>query len=211
VARLDRQVARQHVLLDRDRGVREQDQADPGRVHRHPAADPVQHPPRLMGRQPLDQHRLVPVADRQQHVLAGRVVQVLHIREGGRAQPVPPRRQRRDLEQPQPDHVAAVLVAFERAQLDQLPGDAQGGRGGQPGSGAQRGERERAVARAERGEDAERPVQHRLAVRRPPAAGGDVRRRGVVVAHACHLSLRGSLAAVVPMSEIIADGRAADD
>jgi hypothetical protein len=113
----------------------------------------------------LDQDRLLAVPDREQDVLAGRVMKVLEVRQRRRPQPVPPRSQRGDLKQPQPDHVLAVSRLLKRAPLHQLARQAQGGRLRQAGPGAQRGERKRAVRRPEGRHDPERPVQDRLAAR----------------------------------------------
>jgi hypothetical protein len=143
--------------------VRQQHQADAGGVQGKPPADPVHHPARAAGRQPFDQDCLLAVADGEQNVLAGRVMQVLEVRKRRRPQPVPTRRQRGDLKQPQPDHVLAVSRLLKRAPLHQLAGQAQRGRLRQAGPGAQRRQRERAVRRPECRHDPERPVQDRLA------------------------------------------------
>src|ERR1035438_2897529 len=117
--------------------------------------------------------RPAPCADGEQHVLAGGLMQVLQVGQRGGAQPVPAWRQRRDLQQPQPDHVTAVPGALQGPPLDEFAGQAQGAGLGQAGPGTQRRQGQRAVPGAERPEYPEGPVQHRLAPRgAPPPSPG---------------------------------------
>jgi hypothetical protein len=150
-------------------------------MQRHPSADPVEHPSGAARGQPFHQHRLAAVADREQHVLARRDVQVLHVRQRHLAQPVPPRRQRCDLQQPQADDEAGVAPTFEGAAIDQLPGDAQRTALRHPRAGTHRGERQRPVGRTERGQQPEGPFQHGLPHRRLAASNGQTRPSRITV------------------------------
>ena len=110
----------------------------------------------------------MPVADGEQHVLAGGLMQVLQVGQRGGAQPVPAWRERRDLQQPQSDHVTAIPGALQGPPLDEFAGQAQGAGLGQAGPGTQRRQGQRAVRGAERPEYPEGPVQDRLALRGAP-------------------------------------------
>ena len=76
------------------------------------------------------------------------------------------RRQRGDLEQPQADRVAAVLVALERAPGEQPPGQPQRRADRDAAAPAELAQRQPAVAGVEGREQRERPVDDRLALRR---------------------------------------------
>ena len=110
------------LLLQAGRGEGEQDQADRGGVQRQPAPDPVLHRRGLVRREPLDQRRLDALADGQLDVLTGDLGQVAHERHRHLAQPVPARRERGDLQQPQPDAVPPLLVTLQCSPADQVPG-----------------------------------------------------------------------------------------
>ncbi len=128
VLRAQRQILTEDLVLQPDRGVRQQDEPDAGGVQRQPPAHPVHDPAGVARGKPLDQDGLVAVADREQDVLSGGVMQVLHVRQGGSPQAVPARRERREFQQPEPDRVLAVVRSLEGAELGQLAGQPQRGR-----------------------------------------------------------------------------------
>src|SRR5690606_5850747 len=81
----------------------------------------------------LDVDDLHAVADAQLDVAAGDLVQVLDVRERGFAEPEPAGGEGGQLQQAQAHRVAAGAVAFERAPVDELAGEAVGGGQGEPG------------------------------------------------------------------------------
>jgi acetyl esterase/lipase len=164
----------QDLLLQASRREGEQDQADRGGVQRQPAPDPVLHRRGLVGGEPLDQRGLGALADGQLDVLAGDHGQVAHERHRDLAQPVPARRERGDLQQPQPDAVAPLLVTLQCPPADQVPGEAERGAHRDAAATAQLGQAELALAGVERRQQRERAVDHRLALRRPLAPDAHV-------------------------------------
>jgi acetyl esterase/lipase len=167
----------QELLLQGGRREGEQDQADRGAVQRQPAPDAVPHRRGLVCREPLDQRRLGAFAHGELDVLVGDLGQVAHERHGYLAQPVPARRQRGDLQQPQPDAVTPLLVTLQGPPADQVPGEPQGRADRDAAPATQLGQAEPTLAGVERREQRQRAVDHRLALRRALAPGG---RRAVV-------------------------------
>ena len=88
------------------RPVGQQHLADRGGVQRQPAAAAGAHRHRAAPRELLDVERLGAVEDGEVDVLVGRLVQVVHERQGDLAQRLAARGQRADLPQPQADPVA---------------------------------------------------------------------------------------------------------
>ena len=108
----------------------------------------------------------MPLAHRELHVLLGHRGEVAHERQRDLAQAVAARRERGDLEQPQPDRVPPVLVALKRAPGEQPAGQPQRRADRDAAAPAQLAQRQHAVAGVERREQRERPVDDRLALRR---------------------------------------------
>ena len=90
-----------------------------------PAADPVEHVHRLVRGEPLDQQRLAALADGEQDVLAGDLLEVAHERQRDLLEPLAARRERGDLPQPQADGEPAVGAALQRAPGHQPAGQPQ--------------------------------------------------------------------------------------
>jgi hypothetical protein len=110
-------------------------------------------------------------------VLVGDLGQVAHERHGHLAQSVPARRQRGDLQQPQPDAVTPLLVTLQGPPADQVPGEPQGRADRDAAPATRLGQAETALASVERREQRQRAVDHRLALRRALAPGA---RRAIV-------------------------------
>nr|BFE80891.1 hypothetical protein GCM10020093_034920 [Planobispora longispora] len=161
----------QDLVLEPRLRVGQQHQADAGGMQGQPPADAVEHVDGVPGRQPLDEQRVRAVPHGEQDVLMGRLVEVLHVRQRHLAQPVSARSERGQLPQPQSDHVPAVGVALQRAQLQQAPGQPQSrARRGAAGP-AELGQGHGAAGGGEGGEQGEGPVDHGLALCRPAAPG----------------------------------------
>jgi hypothetical protein len=170
MVRLAVQRQRQHLLLHLDGCERQQGQPHAGAVQRHLAADAVEHGDGAVRGEPLHQGDLEPLADGELHVLLGHGGEVAHERQGDLPQPVAARRERRDLEQPQPDRVAPFLVALERAPGKEPPGQPQRRAHRDAAAPAQLPQRQPAMTRVKGREQRERPVDDRLALRRALAA-----------------------------------------
>jgi hypothetical protein len=170
MVRLTVQRQGQHLLLHLDRRERQQGQPHAGAVHRHLAADAVEHGDGTVRGEPFHQGDLKPLADGELHVLLRHRGEVAHERQGDLPQAVPARRERGDLEQPQSDRVAPFLVALERAPGEQPPGQPQRRAHRDSAPPAQLAQRQPAMTRVKGREQCERPVDDRLALRRALAA-----------------------------------------
>jgi hypothetical protein len=91
--------------------------------------------------------------------------------------PCPARRERSDLQQAQPDAVAPLLVALERAPALQVPGEPERGADRDAAATAQLGQAQPTPTGVERREQRERTVDYRLALRRTLAPGRGARDR----------------------------------
>ena len=135
------------LLLQLRGRVGEQHQPDAGGGQGEPPADAGEHRNRPGPGDPLDEHDLGALPDRELDVLLGHLGQVLQERQGALAQPGPARRQRAELEQPQPHPVAAGLVAFQRSPGDQLADQPVGGGQRQAGVAGDLAQRHRRAGR----------------------------------------------------------------
>jgi 2-polyprenyl-6-methoxyphenol hydroxylase-like FAD-dependent oxidoreductase len=141
--------------------MRQQHQSDSGRVKRDALADSIQDARRMVGREALDDHRLVSYANGQQHVVAGGAVQVFHERHRYRAKAVTTGGERGHFKQRETDCVAAKLVSLESSDRDQLANETKCRAHWSAGPGTQLSERERcAIETAQQSKSA---VEHGLA------------------------------------------------
>ncbi|PWW25007.1 hypothetical protein JD79_04201 [Geodermatophilus normandii] len=168
--RLVQQRPGQVLLLDVGLGIGEQHQAHAGRVQRQPAAHLVEHRDRRVCRQPLEQHGVPALPDGEQHVLAGDLLQVAEERHRHLAQPAGPRGQRGHLPQSQAHREPALGVPLQGAPRDEPAGQPQRRAGRDAAAPGQLAEGQRRAAGVEGGEQRERPVDHRVALRRALAA-----------------------------------------
>lgn len=121
-------------------------------------------------------------------VLASDDEEVLDVRRRDVPEPEGARCERCDLVEPEPDHESIVVVSFERAPSDELLGEPSGRAEWDVGAASELRQREPAMAGVERVEQAEGPVDDRLADRRTLAApdGSAPSVGGVPVTHVCH-------------------------
>ncbi len=145
--------------------VGQQHLADPGRVHRQPAADGADDRHRRAAAQPVDVQHLGALAHREVHGGERGAVQVVEVRRGQLDQPGLVRRQQPEVPEPPADHVVAGRGAGQRAPLDQLADQPVRGRHRQPGALGELGEGQPAVLLVEGADQRQRPAGDRGAGR----------------------------------------------
>ena len=123
-----------------------------------------------MRREPLHQGDLQPLPHGELDVLLGHRGEVAHERQRDLPQTVAARRERGDLEQPQPDRVLAVLVALQRAPGHQPASQPQCRAHRDAAAPAQLAQGQPAMAGVKGGQQRKRPVDDRFAFRRALAA-----------------------------------------
>ena len=180
---------RKQFLQQLRSGVGQQYLPDGGGPQRHASANPVGHLRRGPGREPIDQDRVRAFADGKQHVMPGDLVQILKVRQGDLPHPVAPRRERGNFPEAHTHHVAAVLEAFQRAPLRQVPHQPQGRGRGKSGLAGQFGQIQGTALFRKLGKKAQSPNQYGRARK----TGGGLCGRGVSPALSCRSGLRWSL------------------